>query len=132
MLALMRKTVALSVLCGLVASCSYDGSHQGARSACAGGQLECVSESLESAEDVCWRLVECGAIPLTNPEGSENCCIDWDACTNYVASFEANDFAFVSACVEISSCDELKARRSPTRPPASSEELPLCLQYGDQ
>jgi hypothetical protein len=116
------------------AACGDDGSLRGVRGECAsfgGAGLECESPSIETAADACWRLVDCGVIPLANPEGNEECCFDWSRCMSEIEGLDDYNRDLILACVETSSCDELKTDRSPEGPGRNDEALPLCLQHGN-
>lgn len=118
----MRWTllVALSL-----AACDDTGSHDGARGPCAaGGQVlddrSCFE--VETTEDACWKLVECGVIPLDheNPDG-----VDWGRCVNRLESYDDDAAATAIACVDLASCDQLTVNDSPANP----YEWPDCLEY---
>ena len=90
---------------------------QGVREPCstAGGTLlGCDQPPIDTPEDACWRLVECGAIPL---EHEENWVLDWASCVHDIERLSEPRYEFALECIETSSCDDLK--------------VDLCLQYGD-
>ena len=131
-LALLAATATLGLGLG---GCEDDVPLQGARTPCshAGGSgLECVSEPIETAEDACWRLVDCGVIPLDEPDPDRNWVLDWERCLRTVAGMGEFQQTLVLRCVESSTCDQLKADSSPNAPSGGEEALPICLQYGDQ
>jgi len=106
--------------------CGDDGSAQGFRGPCAAaGSIDCPTESLATAEDLCWRLVECGSIPVAGPDDGN--VFDWPRCVESVNSLDDYQFEFSLACVEGSTCDELKTNGSPNDP-----GVPVCLRHGNQ
>jgi len=116
----------VAVLSVSAVGCGDDGSSQGFRGPCAApGAIDCPSAPLETAEDLCWRLVECGSIPVAGPEG--NSVFDWPRCVESVNSLDDYQFEFSLACVEASTCDELKTNGSPNDP-----GVPVCLRHGNQ
>jgi hypothetical protein len=121
--------------CALVLSaCDVDAHRAGYRGECgnAGGTLlGCDDAPIETPEDACWRLVECGAIPVQNPEDQPRCCFDWARCVEELSELPEWRQAFTLACIEASTCDQLKWS-NPDRPTNNDLELPSCLQYGDQ
>ena len=94
----------------------------GARGPCAsGGQIlgEC-DEEVETAEDACWKLVQCGVLPLESDDVA-----DWSDCVFRIEEQIAEpsrDGAI--ACVDASSCDALIVNDSPSNP----YEWPDCLE----
>lgn len=113
-----------------LASCDSGRALQGTRGPCStasGEALGCDEAEIVSADDACWRLVECGVIPLKNPEDNPDAFFDWARCVRYVESLSDARFGVVLACVDAASCDDLKTENSPTR----TNDLPLCLQFGD-
>jgi hypothetical protein len=124
--------VVLMALVALAASCDFEGSKPGVRGECSaypGGPLqECERVEVVSPEDACWRLVECGAIPVVNPEAEPDCCFDWARCVGYLEDLSDPQLELALACVEVSPCDSLKWNGSPNRP---NDELPPCLAQGD-
>lgn len=128
----MCRRCALATLAALLfgtAACGNDGPKPGVRGNCAtarGPLLECDPVPLSGAEDACWRLVQCGAIPVANPESEPGCCFDWAACVDYVEALPDQRFELALACIEAAACDDLKSRGSPDRP----TDLPACLEHG--
>ena len=120
----------LVIALALFAACGDDASKQGFRTPCsvaAGGVDSCDVAPLETTEDVCWRLVDCGAIPVEDPSDNDSV-FDWQDCMSRVGGMEEYQFEYSSACVQLSTCDELKRDGSPNRP----FSVPLCLLHGDQ
>jgi hypothetical protein len=130
----MSRPCALATLAALVVggpACGNDASKSEARRVCvnaAGPLLECDPVPLAGAEDACWRLVQCGAIPVTNPESDPDRGFDWSACVDAIEALPDQRFELALSCIEAASCDELKsrgARARPTDPPACLEAGPL-------
>lgn len=80
---------------------------EGARRDCAfGGTLtdDC-DEPIATAEDACWRLVDCGAIALEVEEENR---FDWGECVDELEDLVADRERAVIACIATSTCDELR------------------------
>ena len=123
----VRATVAVALAC---LGCGDDEAQQGTRDRCAVGAgtlLECQPTAIDTAEQACWRLVECAVIPLEHPDA-----LDWRRCVGRIEGFADYRRRFALTCVEHASCDDLKVPRSPTNPSRSDDSLPSCLQFGDQ
>ena len=111
--------------------CGDGESLQGTREPCAtasGTLLGCDDLPIESPEDACWRLVECGVIPLEH-EGDN--VLDWTACVRFIERLTGARYDYTLQCIEASTCDDLTVGNSPVNPGTSDPQLPLCLQYGD-
>jgi len=78
---------------------------------------------IETAEDACFRLVHCGAIPL---QSDEDYVFDWDHCVSDVDRLPEYRYDLALSCIQNSSCDQLKddSLRNPDRPP--------CIDFGSQ
>lgn len=118
--------------CGAISAsaCGTDEQTPGFRGPCAepGGPFgECPLTSVTSADEACWRLVECGVIPVANPEEQPDCCFDWARCVDFVEELPEAQFELTLACVESNTCEALRARGSPDR----TQDLPPCLDQGD-
>ena len=112
-------TAALAAVLFSAAACAVDGPRSGDRDPCSGDDdMDCDPVALAGAEEACWRLVQCGAVPAANPESEPSCCFDWAACVNRIESLPDDQFELALACIEASQCDELKAE---------SGDLPRCL-----
>jgi hypothetical protein len=123
--------VTLIALAVSLAACDVDGPKPGVREPCstaAGPLQECERVELMSAADACWRLVECGAIPIANPEADPECCFDWTSCVDYIEELPDPQYELTLACLEAATCDELKWNGSPNRP---NDELAPCLDQGN-
>ena len=125
----------LSLLIGLAlaaSGCGDDGSKHGFRDDCASGSgaiTGCEPDILASAEDLCWRLVECGSIPVAGPEDDDGI-LDWPACVGLVNGLDDYQYEYSLACVESATCDELKTNGSPNEPRRGTP--PVCLRHGQQ
>jgi hypothetical protein len=119
---------------GAAVACGGDDATPGLRGECAtfgGAGLECSNPPIESPADACQKLLDCGAIPLVNPSENPECCFDWQRCMTELERLDDFNREIVFACVEISSCDELKTDQSPDFPGRGEESLPLCRQHGN-
>jgi hypothetical protein len=119
----------LAALLSGATACGNDAPKAEARAACvnaAGPLIECDPVPLAGAEDACWRLVQCGAIPVANPESEPDGGFDWSACVDFIERLPDQRFELALACIEASACDELKAGGGQARP----SEPPACLDQG--
>ena len=115
-------------------SCEIDGATQGVNERCAvgsGALLGCDDDPITSAEDACWRLVRCGAIPLANSDEEPNAYFDFGRCIRHIDGMSDELFDATLQCVETATCDDLKAPNAP-EPYRGDLNLPLCLQHDDQ
>lgn len=107
MLVTMRRLLASGWLaCALLACDSGDGEVEGAHGDCTfGGTLtDCPDVELTS-EGACWRLVDCGAIPL---EVEEEGRFDWGRCVDELDQLIESRQRLVIECIAASTCDELR------------------------
>jgi hypothetical protein len=113
----MASFAALSI----VAACGIEGERpsDGSRGSCAEGD-DCEPVAVTGAEDACWRMVQCRAVPVANPESDPSCCFDWAACVHQVEALPDDEFEQALACIESSTCDELR--------PAQRGHMPRCLE----
>ena len=111
----MRVLRTLSFL--LLAACNAgDDTTDGARGKCAeGGVLTDCPDSARTSEGVCWRLVDCGSIPLDSMND-----FDWKRCVDGIDRLTADRQSLVIDCIAASTCDALK------------DSGAHCLQLGDQ
>ena len=109
------KGLIASVL--LLAACSASDDVQlGGRANCEfGGTLTDCPNAERTVRDACWRLVDCGAIPLHH-ETNDNA-FDWDNCVQRLETARADARTVVVACIASATCDELRTG--------------LCLSLGD-
>jgi hypothetical protein len=116
----MRSGKTLS-LCLLLAACNAgDDTTDGARALCAeGGALDSCPAPPRTPDGVCWRLVDCAAIPLDTMNG-----LDWGRCVDFVQQLTDDRQRLVIDCIAASSCDALK--------PDPQNGVIACLALGDQ
>lgn len=90
----------------------------GSRAQCAeGGALnDTCTRALTTPEQACWRMVDCGAIPLHRNEQYQ---FDWSRCVGQIQNTGDVQSRLVIACVGASTCDQLKASGG------------ACFAYGD-
>jgi len=119
------KWIALLVL---TAACgSGDDTSDGARGQCAfGGQLSDCPDSARTVEGACWRLVDCGRIPVDTDDPGNPGRFDWGVCVDGLESLTADRQRLVISCIAASTCDELRGRDKDT-----GGFLDLCLRLGD-
>jgi hypothetical protein len=103
------RWISLCLAVGVAACSNADGT----RGQCAeGGELSACPEAERTAEGACWRLVDCGAIPLkkdTNPDGTDNTGIfDWNNCVATLQRSRDDQQRVVIDCIAVSTCDSLK------------------------
>jgi hypothetical protein len=113
------------VLAGV--ACDNGDVQEGARSDCAeGGALTACPDADQTPEGVCWRMVDCAAIPLRS---DKNGAFDWAACVDGISGLTEDRQTLVIQCIAASTCDALKVDGSPSAPNAGDEP---CFQIGDQ
>lgn len=114
----------LSLAAAIGVGCDSDGAVDGPLGPCDGPGatlLECPAQAIENAEDICMRLVRCGLVPLEEAD------FDWGACVALVESLPNDRFDHALDCFAVTGCDELAVDGTLNR-----NNLPLCLQFGDQ
>ena len=127
-----RILVALALLpLPLAGACGFDGAAPGVRGECATaiGEPLCEEAAIETSADACWKLVQCGSIPLANQE--EENFFDYANCLDRFDRIGAHRSELSMACIAASTCDQLRFENGPNRPGNSSEAMPPCLEYGD-
>ncbi len=130
MRALLLAALALSLW-----SCNFDGSAPGVRGQCATPSADplCEPVSLATPEDACWHLVDCGSIPVLNPDEQPDDFFDYPHCVRFFETLDAHRLELSLACMSSATCDELRFQGSPDRPQRYDiRGFPLCLEYGDQ
>lgn len=126
----LRSCLASAAAALALAGCDFDDGTHGLRATCAepsGSALDCERPAIETAEDACWKMVACGAIPI-----DESGSFDWPRCVSYIRGLESFRRDFSLACVEHAPCHELVFSGSPDSPSRNPENFPACLQHGDQ
>ena len=112
----MRAWYLLGVL-ALAACGAGDDTADGTRAQCAeGGALNDCPDALRTPEAACWRMVDCGAIPLHHDETFR---FDWDRCVEEIWDAPDIQQRLIIACVAAATCDQLK-----------DDERP-CFLYGE-
>ncbi|HLL21211.1 MAG TPA: hypothetical protein VK427_03720 [Kofleriaceae bacterium] len=100
----------------LLACSASDDVYRGSRAECEfGGTLTDCPDAERDVQSACWRLVDCGAIPVHH-ETDENR-LDWDNCVNRLETRTEDRRRVTIACIASSACDELRSGR--------------CLNLGD-
>jgi hypothetical protein len=103
------------VLVGLCCACSAgDDTATGAHAQCSeGGAINSCDTDVTTAQGACWKLVDCGAIPVSS---DNNNVFDWGACVDRIeTSIDVGEQLTIS-CINASSCDALKVPGSPNQP----------------
>src|SRR5690348_5491947 len=112
----MRAWTVIALLA--LGACSLgDDQADGARAQCAeGGELNnTCSDAVNTPEEACWRMVDCGAIALhENDSGA----FDWNRCVREIERSGTPQEKLILACVGASTCDQLKA------------DAEACFAYG--
>ena len=106
------------VLITLAACTAGDDTADGTRGLCAeGGELNACHANPQTAWDACWRLVDCGAIPVFQMDPGRD---DFDNCVADIESRLEAAQRLVIACIGASTCDQLKL----------SEDRDRCFLFG--
>jgi hypothetical protein len=113
-------------------ACSFEEAAPGVRGQCAAavGEPVCAEEAIENGEDACWKLVECGSIPVSSPEDEDF--FDQPTCERYFEILSEHRYNLALACVAASTCDQLRFPDGQDTPSTNPERMPACLEYGDQ
>lgn len=95
------------VLLALCACSAGDDTADGTRDLCGeGGELNDCDDTPGTAREACWRLVDCGAIPLHRPE--DEFADDWDNCVGEIEGMLDSSQRLAIACIGASTCDQLR------------------------
>ena len=114
----MRRAAFFIALGLLAAACDGEGPVPGVREPATG--------EVETPEDACWRMVECGALAVNRPNEDEDCGFcDWRSCVALLEGMGDDQQRIALACVEAAPCDELKTEGAPEDP-----DPPWCFQQG--
>lgn len=117
--------LALASVCALV-GCTGDDASWGGRGACAyGGALTDCPDAERTAEAACWRLVDCGAIPVSHEDDGF---FDWGSCVDRINSRIVERRRLITSCIATSVCDELRMQGSPT-PRNHQARAMRCFAY---
>lgn len=84
-----------------------DDTADGNRAQCAeGGALnDTCTKAITTPEQACWRMVDCGAIPLHRND------FDWTRCVEKIQNTGDVESRLMVACIRASTCDQLKVTR---------------------
>ena len=114
------------VLLALAACGPGDDTAAGTRSQCAaGGALTDCPDPVATSEAACWKLVDCGAIPLSSDDQGTDA-FDWGACVDFIQRQIDARQQVITQCIAASSCDALKTQ-NPDNP--NPDEM-RCLHLG--
>lgn len=96
-----------SLLLLALAACSAgDDVADGTRDLCAeGGELNDCADVPRTPQEACWRMVDCGAIPVHQEEEFRD---DWDNCVQAIEGMLTSAQQLAIACIGASTCDQLK------------------------
>jgi len=107
-----------AIAAAVLSACDHDGVLDGTRGPCAaGGQVLGDCPVVETAEDACWKLVQCAVLPVDDEQDPYR--RDWGTCVDRIEEMRALDAEVAIACVDAASCDQL----------ATGDEWPDCLEY---
>ena len=110
---------------GLGACGADDDTIEGTRAECAqGGALTDCPDAERTAEGACWRLVDCGAIPVKSDNNNR---FTWARCIDRLDSQTADRQRVMISCIAASTCDELRVGGSPGNPDPNQMR---CLRLG--
>ena len=94
-----------------------DDTNTGTRAECAaGGALTDCPEAARTAEGACWRLVDCGVIPVASDNNNR---FTWGTCADGLERATADRQRLAIDCIAVSSCDALRVKGSPGNPNAN-------------
>jgi hypothetical protein len=112
---------------GVIAACGGDDTVQGAHGQCAyGGELNDCPDAARTTEGACWRLVDCGAIPINyDPDDNR---FDWGRCVDFLDRQTSDRQRIMINCIAASICDELRTDGSPESPNPNDIR---CIRIGD-
>ena len=110
-----RHLLFAALVAAALASCDGE---LGVRGPCAtptGSLAGCEPERIETADDACWKLVECGVIPLTDGDTSDDDNSGWGECIEDIERLAAERQQIVLRCVQAATCNDLLTNQSPIR-----------------
>ena len=117
----------LALACLLVACSAGDDTVEGGRANCAyGGALTDCPDADHTSGAACWRLVECGAIPVQSEDENR---FDWGNCVDGLDRATADRQRVMISCITASTCDELRVNGSPQNPNPGEMQ---CILFGAQ
>jgi hypothetical protein len=110
MMRLMKGWISILIL-GLAACGAGDDTADGSRALCAeGGALTDCPDAERTTRSACWRMVDCGAIPLHHEETFR---LDWDRCVDEIEEMGDIQQRLVINCIAAATCDQLKDNERP-------------------
>lgn len=106
---------AVLACCALgLAACDGTADVDGTRSPCAaGGQILGCDEDIETSEDACWKLVQCGVFPLDEIDDYPPDDHDYFGCIDAIEGAADGAADIMIECVALSSCDALATSDGP-------------------
>lgn len=115
---LTMRAWTIGLMAALAACGLGDDAADGTRKQCAeGGTInDSCASSIVTPEQACWRMVDCGAIPL-HREGQYD--FDWSRCIDTIWDTGDVQERLIIACIGAATCDQLKAQTG------------ACFAYGD-
>ena len=123
--AIIAITIGLGGGLGLGACGADDDTIEGTRAECAqGGALTDCPDAERTVEGACWRLVDCGAIPVKSDNNNR---FTWARCVDRLDSQTSDRQRVVVSCIAASTCDELRVGGSPGNPDPNDMR---CLRLG--
>jgi len=103
------KWIASLLLVAAACGAGDDNTSDGARAKCAfGGALNDCPDAEKSSQGGCWRLVDCGAIPLEVEDPTNENAFDWGRCVDTIDDLTADRRGLVIECIAAMTCDELR------------------------
>jgi len=94
------------VILALAACNAGDDVADGTRGLCAeGGELNDCKDAPQTPWDACWRMVDCGAIPVFQENEDAD---DFDDCVEDIERQLAAQQQLTIACIAASTCDQLR------------------------
>ncbi len=114
----------LYVLVLLGACGAGDDTADGTRAECAhGGALVSCPPAERTPEGACWRLVDCGAIPVKSDNENR---FTWGHCVDRIERSTSTAEQLIIDCIAVSTCDQLQTGNSHDPDPG---QMP-CFQIG--
>jgi hypothetical protein len=122
----MTGRLAIAVVCVGWAACGAgDDTNEGTRAECAqGGALTDCPDAARTSQGACWRLVDCGAIPVSSDNANR---FSWGRCVDEIDRLIVERRRLVINCIAASTCDELRVAGSPHNPDPGDIH---CLRFG--
>ena len=114
------------VLVAAAACTAGDDTASGARGVCSeGGVLTDCPDAAHTPQAACWRLVDCGAIPIASGDVDNH--FDWGRCVDRIEQANAIAEDLIISCIAASTCDALRVPGSPDDP--DPDDM-ACLHLG--